>query len=255
MLKRYTETFLDNENIITEIETIASFEEIIETSVGNVIFPISTDSKSIVMQLSGGADSALTLYLLCNIIKEHKLDVKIVPVTFYFPVKADNRQLTKNIIEKIKELTNINIFKKQILVNVPIDKCNPKYKVPYAEEKLLQIMKQTSRKFKDPTFNYNGLTHNPPRNVMERFGVSTSEETRSKATTVYFSTHGASPLALIDKKGVFELYKRYNLVNTLLPLTCSCDADVDPGHEENIPCGVCWWCKEKEWGMKENELI
>jgi hypothetical protein len=255
MLNRYTEKFVNNKSVITEIETIADFEEIIETSVGNVVFPISKTSRSIVFQLSGGADSALALYILCDIIKKYDLDVKIVPITFYFPIKADNRQLTKDIINTIKELTGLNVFKKQILINVPVEMCNPKFKVPYAETKILEVLKYTSKKFKDPTFNYNGLTHNPPVDVMNSFGVSTSEHNRSTATSVYFSTHGASPLALINKKGVFELYKKYNLIDTILPLTCSCDADINPKKETKIPCGVCWWCKEREWGLKENEII
>ena len=66
------------------------------------------------------------------------------------------------------------------------------------------------------------------------------------------------PWANTNKKGIAKMYRDENIIDSLLPVTRSCEWDptcdyydvigtVDPylGH-----CGECWWCKEREWGFK-----
>jgi hypothetical protein len=49
----------------------------------------------------------------------------------------------------------------------------------------------------------------------------------------------------IDKKFLACQYKKFNLIDSLYPLTKSC---VDPD-SKGAPCKKCDWCKEKFWAF------
>jgi hypothetical protein len=53
------------------------------------------------------------------------------------------------------------------------------------------------------------------------------------------------PFANLHKQEIAEIYKQHNLLDTLFPLTISCEAT------ENVSahCGNCWWCLERKWGF------
>ena len=50
----------------------------------------------------------------------------------------------------------------------------------------------------------------------------------------------------IDKKGVAELYDYFGLMDTLFPLTRSCEDWTD---DFSAHCGKCWFCLERLWGF------
>jgi 7-cyano-7-deazaguanine synthase in queuosine biosynthesis len=64
------------------------------------------------------------------------------------------------------------------------------------------------------------------------------------------------PWANTDKKGIAKMYREENLIDTLLPVTRSCEYDPNCEFFDDIEdpglghCGECWWCKEREWGFK-----
>ena len=56
-----------------------------------------------------------------------------------------------------------------------------------------------------------------------------------------------SPLKIFnfDKKELAQIYKEYDLLDTLFPVTRSCEGWQNiTGH-----CGKCWWCEERMWGF------
>jgi len=60
-------------------------------------------------------------------------------------------------------------------------------------------------------------------------------------------TRAYIPLFNHNKKDIKTLYQYYNLEKTLLPVTRSCENDNHPdGH-----CGTCWWCQERLWAFGE----
>ena len=50
----------------------------------------------------------------------------------------------------------------------------------------------------------------------------------------------------VDKKFLAYQYKKFNLMNSLFPLTKSC---VIPINKNGDPCKKCDWCKEKYWAF------
>ena len=54
-----------------------------------------------------------------------------------------------------------------------------------------------------------------------------------------------SPLINHNKKSVAKLYKALGVLDTLYPVTRSCETDEHPGSH----CGKCWWCGERKWAF------
>jgi len=48
-----------------------------------------------------------------------------------------------------------------------------------------------------------------------------------------------------------ELYRKYNLIDTLLPLTRSCEGWDYMTDGFTKECGECWWCMERSWAFRE----
>lgn len=54
-----------------------------------------------------------------------------------------------------------------------------------------------------------------------------------------------TPFHRIDKKVIAGMYEELNLLETLFPLTRSCENNnLLEGH-----CGECWWCEERLWAF------
>jgi hypothetical protein len=58
-------------------------------------------------------------------------------------------------------------------------------------------------------------------------------------------TRAYIPLRNHNKKAIAQLYKAFDLEQTLLPVTRSCE---DDDHIESH-CGKCWWCQERIWAF------
>jgi hypothetical protein len=58
-------------------------------------------------------------------------------------------------------------------------------------------------------------------------------------------TRAYIPLFNHNKKDIARLYKHFNLEHTLLPATRSCEND----SHKNSHCGNCWWCHERLWAF------
>ena len=61
--------------------------------------------------------------------------------------------------------------------------------------------------------------------------------------------HYINPFFVINKKWEAEVYKDLNLLDTLFPLTRSCEgSDYETGNY-TFHCGKCWWCEERMWAF------
>jgi 7-cyano-7-deazaguanine synthase in queuosine biosynthesis len=59
-----------------------------------------------------------------------------------------------------------------------------------------------------------------------------------------------NPIINLNKKGIADLCKKFNLTETLFPITRSCEG-LSPIETNNYTehCGECWWCHERKWGF------
>lgn len=58
-------------------------------------------------------------------------------------------------------------------------------------------------------------------------------------------TRAYIPLYNHNKKDIAKLYRHFNLEQLLLSVTRSCENDSHP----NSHCGTCWWCHERVWAF------
>ena len=91
--------------------------------------------------------------------------------------------------------------------------------------------------------------------VMEMFNTRGPMDSRDREQNKKPQIVGNTffPLINIDKQGVKELYEKFGLLDTLYPLTRSCESFTDDFSKH---CGeykdeqdVCWFCKERYWGF------
>jgi 7-cyano-7-deazaguanine synthase in queuosine biosynthesis len=215
--------------------------------------PLGVPVKTIGIWMSGGADSALLCYLLAEKIKKGRLDVTIQLVTIDY--KRPFAFKAGTVREKIEEILDAkSIFENHIVYNPPGE-------IVWTPDELAeQFHIRNYDHFKNNKFQvlYSGITTNPPVEVQQTFNygilpdVEAKRGTAIKKETNRYFVHPdggefweIKPFFKLDKKDLAELYKSNNLLDTVFPLTRSCEhIGTVHGH-----CGWCWWCNEREWAF------
>ena len=222
---------------------------------------------SVFLALSGGTDSAMILYLLCKIKPEWKIichtgidkpkdpwvgeygadivdfmkskfpHVDIVheiykfnsldPMTLYYATKEWNEQPDKSILPTAQG------YSKNFASRPPKSKIRKKY---------------------DIKLSIHGITANPPIEVQKELGFDHvaepcrnqvyEEENWKKSGNCHYK-----PFVNIDKKFIADLYKQFNLIDDLFPLTMSCIGFAPETKNFTEPCKQCYWCYEKKWAF------
>ena len=67
--------------------------------------------------------------------------------------------------------------------------------------------------------------------------------------SVYF------PFINKDKSYIKMLYEKYDVLDTLFPLTASCIGWPHETDNGRHPCKVCVWCKERLWAFGSNDFL
>lgn len=208
----------------------------------DVFEKILNDYENIACMISGGVDSSFTLYWLAKCIDELELHNThtILPMT----AMEDLSVLAYNNIKEVKEIISIvkNHFPKVKILD------HYTYDAPTTEEK--RVTNNRHRKIlldsgsvdhilssvcAAPLFEdiYFGDTINVDRNI--------DNQLKKGSQYIY-----SSPFGLVDKKFIAYQYKKYNLLDTIFPLTRSCVAP----HKDGSACKMCPWCLEKYWAYE-----
>ena len=64
----------------------------------NIILEEDIDVKTVSLKISGGADSAIIAYMLCEYITKERPDIKIIPITTIHSEKPFQEMYSKRII-------------------------------------------------------------------------------------------------------------------------------------------------------------
>lgn len=207
----------------------------------------------VIVKLSGGADSSIVYYAVCDKFKDRN-DVKIVVITLDTDFKNQYIASAKRIIQIVGSLTG----------KYPIDhitntvKHNNRNYVD-GQEQLSRLAHQ-----KYPiTILYSGLTKNIPPNKMKKFVKSNfamyninrqkafeAIDSRDKARDRDFEFSPFESKGLVfskhDKNIVADAYRHYDMIEKLYPYTFSCETP--PFKFKNgmpVHCGRCFFCLER----------
>jgi 7-cyano-7-deazaguanine synthase in queuosine biosynthesis len=221
------------------------------------ITPLGVTVCTVGVWMSGGADSALLCYMLAEYIQKQKLDIKIQPITIDY--KRPYAKKAVLVQEKITELLNAKyMFCKHMVYHPPED-------VEWTPAQLSeQFHIRNYQHFKAGLFQvlFSGITSNPPSAVQQKFAWGVLQDVESKRgadipkqTSRYFEHADGGefweikPFFNMNKKNLAKLYKDKNLLDSLFPLTRSCEQiGTVHGH-----CGQCWWCEERQWAFGKLE--
>lgn len=221
------------------------------------------ETENIGVSVSGGADSAILLYILMKNIKNSHLKI-------YSLLAHDRKEAMEQHVDMIVETcsnltgnTNFTLYKT--------------YKDNQIVDTLFEYWKDILDR-KEIDVMYVGLTKFPPNQVYEQFeekqpnwhidlrqddgprplrGISiplnadtdteflVSNKENLSRSSISIDERVYSPFANLNKKDIAHMYKFLGVVDTLFPVTRSCE---DPTHLGSH-CGVCWWCNERIWAF------
>jgi hypothetical protein len=199
------------------------------------------------VSISGGADSALLLYMLMSNVTQpiHIYNMWSSSRKFSFAKSIDN---VIAVCSKLTGNVNYTVHKVQV---------EPKESIEFCVNMLSNALN------KDIDIIYLGLTKFPPKQVYLQFEQQQQDwhnEFRSDEivhplfgltinegpdTSSSLDNRAYVPLFNYNKKDIARLYKLFDLENTLLPVTRSCEDDDHPDSH----CGKCWWCQERLWAF------
>ena len=231
---------------------------------------LTNEYKTIYIKVSGGADSALGLFLICKHIKENNLSPKVIISTIVepqpdYPRNDKNAKKVVSIINdmfpgvigghNIHQLTGYGKSATEF-----DDKTFPKYNAMQKHNE--EGMKTMERAGIDHLI-ISFLTAGPPLEIVEkndewykkammigpedRFSGKKEDDNisgwdRSKRN----KKQAWQPFRNMNKKDTAKLYEEHDLMETLFPYTASC---TDPSLGKTMPCGKCYWCWEKLWAF------
>jgi 7-cyano-7-deazaguanine synthase in queuosine biosynthesis len=193
------------------------------------------DAGPIGITVSGGADSAVLLYIL---LKNTTQPVHIY--TFLSDAKG-------SIVEAVSERVVAHCVKLSGNSNV----VHHKERIAEQTPRLLATILKERIEQGEISIAYYGSTKFPPADVINTFGEKLDEELMGsrgdgESRDVYLVNNNFyRPLINHSKQDVFKLYSSLGLLESLYPLTRSCENIYSPDKH----CGKCFWCEERQWGF------
>lgn len=233
----------------------------------NIIF--NTDWKKISVSLSGGADSALLAYILCNKIKENNVNIEMHIISHIRCWKTKPWQEWDSLRVYnylVNAFPNIVFFRHTNFIAPDLEWADKGPTLIDEYGKLvsgdnIQIRSYAEYICKKNNIDiyFNAVTRNP-RNVNFK-GLPTRDiESNEKNKHLEFMEHmgflAAHPFRFIEKNQILKKYKELDIMD-LFHTTRSCEGvfpEIDyksyiPNQEVPI-CGECFWCKERQWSIE-----
>ena len=193
------------------------------------------NTKPVGISVSGGADSAVLLYVLLKNVTQ--------PLHIYTFLSEAKRTVAEPVVDRVinkcVELSgnnNIVHHKEYIDVQTPA---------------LIYGIMGDRIKQGEVEIIYTGMTKFPPDDVINTFNEKLESwlyENRkaSEERPLYFGDNRFyRPFMNLDKKDISKLYSSLDLLDSLYPLTRSCENIYSPDQH----CGKCFWCEERLWGF------
>ena len=193
------------------------------------------NTKPVGISVSGGADSAVLLYVLLKNVTQ--------PLHIYTFLSEAKRAVAEPVVDRVinkcVELSgnnNIVHHKEYIDAQTPA---------------LIYGIMGDRVKQGEVDIIYTGMTKFPPDDVINTFNEKLESwlyENRkaSEERPLYFGDNRFyRPFMNLDKKDISKLYSSLDLLDSLYPLTRSCENIYSPDKH----CGKCFWCEERHWGF------
>jgi hypothetical protein len=237
-----------------------------------VNIPFDNEWKNVAVSVSGGADSALLAYMICEIAKKQKHDVTIHIINHVRMWKTrpwqqyDADRVYNWLLQRFYHTT----FKRHINFIAPdieYGNIGPNLTDEYGKKVSGDNIQQRAyAEFICHKYNvdayYNAVTRNPRLaqfNGMQERDIERNEDNKHLEYMIHLDRVASHPFRFVDKSWVLNKYKELGIIE-LFDLTRSCEGefeDIDYTNYKSgqyVPiCGECFWCKEREWAIEQNK--
>jgi len=235
---------------------------------------VDANATNVLVSLSGGADSSIIYYALCDYYKN--TNTNVIPMTMSTYCRPHIVDAASRVIDIVGNLTGY----------YPIEHVtyfNKEHTIPEDDQAYTggqrRLRKIVSGKYKID-IQYGGVTSNPPERDLKKLADLLPEnspeflqahnaiDTRDKSRDLGFhemqtlrlaKNIGESsfcyPFAQQDKKAVYEAYVSMDALETIYPFTLSCENDKHNNftNYKNLDdvsnCGRCFFCLERLYGF------
>ena len=235
--------------------------------------PIHFDPKfkKIGITMSGGADSTMLFYILCNLIENTGSKCKIYPITMIrnYKDKPWDEIVQDNVYNWFyKKFPNIvqNHIKGFIpsdlelvpISNLGLEKLNKQYgdlaSITNVDVVCITNFTDYLLEKYNLDYMYSGTTTNPTDIDNAGAPIFRNQENMQFDVNKVISKTNIDPFALITKDWIIAQYYNFNILD-LLDLTRSCDKNIKVSDTTIIPqpCNECFFCKERNWAIDNKD--
>jgi hypothetical protein len=240
-------------------------------NIDGVNIPFNNEWDNIAIALSGGADSALLTYLLCNIIAERKLDIHIHCISHVRMWKSrpwqeiDSLRVFQNIHQRFDiSMTRYTNF---IAPDLEYGNIGPTIKDEY--NKMVSGDNIQQRAYSEYICHkqnvkcfYNAVTRNPSIKLdgaMVERDIDKNENNKHMELMEHMGIIASHPFRFTDKAWVLKQYHKHNIMD-LFETTRSCEGEFNnidyQTYKPNqyVPtCNKCFWCLERDWAIEQSK--
>lgn len=236
------------------------------------------------INLSGGADSTMLMFIICKLITEHKLNIKIIATTLirFWEYRSGTEDAARNIFNIIRgmfpdiEMEQVFGFVPTALEMTPLKNIvlPPNMFDPFHRENanadVYAVMNFTDYINKRNKVNrtYSGTTTNPDHLGSEARAPEfrrVREFIDSDAHSYLRNTIRQDPFYLIQKNWVMAQYENFG-ITFLRDATRSCESTdmvlnsmFGEGKWDSTnakySCGKCFFCQERAWGIESVDIF
>lgn len=228
----------------------------------NNIIQLNRDHRNVAVRLSGGPDSAIIYYAICDFYKNDPT-ANIFPMTSSTQLRPHSSNKAKNVIDIVAKLTgrkpthHFTTFNANHNINNSADINSIEY--VKSQEDLETFVFTTN----NIDARYAGLSINCPPDEMAAM-VENNSTFDKAACRISLTARDTSrdvqvadtvcrldtltlylPFAKYDKRTVYQMYKYYDVVDQLYPYTWSCESDMQIYSDNPEHCGTCYFCLER----------
>jgi hypothetical protein len=238
-------------------------------NIDGVNIPFDTKWKNVAISVSGGADSALLAYLVCELAKEHNITIHIINHVRMWKTRPWQQWDGKAVYDWLFQRFYHTRFQRHINFIAPeleYGNVGPTLVDEYGKSVSGDNIQQRAyaeyicHHYSCDAY-YNAVTRNP-RGVdlggMEERDIERTDNNSHLEIMQHMDCWALHPFRFVEKSWVVAQYKRLDIWE-LFERTRSCEGEFEninyqtytPG--QYVPtCGKCFWCKEREWAIQAN---
>ena len=232
--------------------------------------PFDPKWRNVAIAVSGGADSALLAYMVCQkaIEVDASVTIHIINHVRCWKTKPWQQHNADHVFRWLFQKFYHTTFKRHtnfIAPELEYGNIGPNLTDEYGKKVSGDnIQSRAYAEFICIKHNidafYNGVTRNPRLafgNGMKERDIEPTEDNKHLAEMEHMGFMVYHPFRFTDKSEIVKMYKHLGIMD-LFEITRSCEGEIEGIDYSNytagqyVPvCGECFWCKEREWAIEQ----